>query len=167
MKKILRCYWDSTCFIAWLRPEPERHASCQEVLRAAERGQLQIVTSAISLVEVVKLDKGPLLITQEKERKIRDFFKHQYIVIVQVTRPIAEQARYLIWNEGLRPKDAIHAATALSEKITDFHTFDSDFRKLSKKVGNPPLVIKTPHTLQPDLPLESPRNIDTEEDQPN
>lgn len=167
MKKLTRCYWDSTCFIAWLKPEPERRARCQEVLRAAERGELQIVTSAISLIEVVKLDKGPLLITQEKEKKIREFFKHQYIVIVQVTRPLAEHARSLIWNEGLRPKDAIHAATAISEKLTDFHTFDGDFKKLSGRVGKPPLAIKEPHTLQPSLPLEPSGEADTEEVQPN
>jgi predicted nucleic acid-binding protein len=160
MKKLPRCYWDSTCFIAWLKPEPDRRAKCQEVIRAAEKGELQIVTSAISLIEVVKLDKGPLQITQDKERKISDFFKHRYIVVVQVTRTLTELARTLIWNQGLRPKDAVHAATAISERLTDFHTFDRDFLKLDGKVGNPLLVIKEPHTLQPELPLQPP-----EEDQ--
>jgi predicted nucleic acid-binding protein len=163
MKKRPRCYWDSSCFIAWLKPEPERRSKCQEVLRAAERGEIQIVTSAISLVEVIKLDKGPLQITQEKEKKIRNFFLHEYIVVVQLTRKLGESARSLIWSKGLRPKDAIHAATAISETIADLHTFDSDFLKLDGKVGKPALAINEPHTLQGVLPLMLPEEDDQDE----
>lgn len=162
MKKLPRVYWDSTCFLAWLKPEPERRTKCREVLGAAERGELQIVTSAISLIEVIKLDKGPLQITQDKEKKIADFFKHNYIVIVQVTRRLGELARSLIWSQALRPRDAIHAATAISEKLSDLHTFDHDFLRLDGKVGNPRLVIKEPHTLQGVLPLEAPLQEDEE-----
>jgi predicted nucleic acid-binding protein len=164
MRKKTRCYWDSTCFIAWLKPEPERRSKCQEVLRAAERGELQIVTSAISLIEVIKLDKGPLQMTKDKEKKIADFFKHEYIVVVQVTRQLAEVARSLVWNEGLRPRDSIHAATALNEKLTDLHAFDNDLLKLNGKIGKPALIIKEPHTLQPELPLQS---ADDDDSPPN
>src|SRR3954463_9476298 len=89
-------------------------------IEGGRKGQLQIVTSAISLIEVIKLDKGPLQLTQDKERKIREFFQHEYIIIVQVTRRLAEEARSLIWGQGLRPRDSIHAATAIGEGLTDF-----------------------------------------------
>jgi len=168
MKKLPRCYWDSSCFIAWLKPEPERRARCQEVLRAAERGEIQIVTSAMSLIEVIKLDKGPLQISQEKEKKISAFFKHNYIIIVQVSRQLGEQARSLIWNHGLRPRDSIHAATALSEKLTDLHTFDRDFLRLDRKIGKPLLTISEPHMQQPELPLEPLlKDLDEEDKAPN
>lgn len=153
--KLPRRYWDSSCFLAWLKPEPERRDACREVLQAAEKRELQIVTSAISLTEVIKLNKGPVVIPQEHEQKIRDFFKQEYIVIVQVTRLIAEEARSLIWRfPALRPKDALHAATALYGGVEDLDTFDKDFLPLDGHLGAHRLRIRQPHMPQPNLPFD-------------
>ena len=132
-----RVYWDSSCFIAWLKPEKERRSQCREVIEAAQRGELEIVTSALSLVEVVKLDKGPLQISRDKTEKITKFFQHSWIIVVQVTRRLAEDARALIWQHGLKPRDSIHAATALSGVgdggIVEMHAFDGDLLSLKEK----------------------------------
>lgn len=174
MAKLPRCYWDSTCFLAWLKPEEERKNACNEVISAAERGEIQIVTSAVSLTEVIKLNKGlPIEIPKKDEDKIVAFFQQEYIVVVQVTRLIAEDARSLIWQfPSLKPKDALHAATAVyaqahSGPLEELHTFDRDFLPLDGKIGTPALKMKEPQMPQPRLPLEPPAEApaDTEEEE--
>ncbi len=165
MAKPLLRYWDSSCFLAWLKPEPDRYDACKEVLRAAEQGQVQIVTSTISLTEVIKLNKGPIQIPHEAEKTISEFFKQEYIVLYQVTRFIAEAARSLIWTHPtLFPKDAIHAATAIKTGVLDFHTFDRDYLPLDGKLG---LRVSEPHMPQKILPLELPPDSESgDEEQP-
>lgn len=150
-----RRYWDSGVFLALLLPEPERFPDCRSVLRAAERGQVQIVTSALTLTEVIHLKGKPKLLKEEHEAKLRGFFQHEYILIREVDRFIAEHARELIWRHGLHPKDSIHVATALRWKIPILDTFDADdLLPLNRKLGNPALEIGHPHMPEePELPF--------------
>lgn len=148
---IPRRYWDSSVVLAWLLPEPERRAACKSVIRAAERSEVQIVTSAITLTEVIKI-KGQPKLTREHEIRLRQFFLHQYILIREVDRFTAEEARELIWRHGVAPKDAIHVATALRAGLPTLDTFDDELIKLSKKLGNPPIAIGHPR-MQENLDL--------------
>ncbi len=153
-----RRYWDSSTFLAWLLPEPEREDECYSVLKAAEHGDLQIVTLALTLTEVIKLKGAPEL-RREHESKVAKFFQNEYIVLRNVDRFVALAARRLVWEQGLMPRDSIHVATALHWKITVFDTYDDGLLKLNGKLamseGNPnspKLEITTPH--QPmQLPL--------------
>lgn len=141
--KAIHC-WDSGVFLAWLLPEPERKELCEPVIRAAESGAIRIVTSAIALTEVIHL-KGHPKISEESSGRIKKFFQHEYIVVRNVDRFIAEHARELIWRHGLKPKDSIHAATAAKFSVDYLDTFDvADFSKLkgvagfeSVKIGEP------------------------------
>ena len=154
MKKRLRVYWDSSCFIAWLKPEPARMHLCKEVLKAAAAGELEIVTSAISLAEVVRPDKSIAQFTAADEEKIKRFFKRTYFVIAPTDRITAEGARAFMWKHGLRFRDAIHMATAIRVKIPELHTFDGDFLKLNGKLGASAPAITEPHMLQAELPFD-------------
>jgi predicted nucleic acid-binding protein len=58
-----------------------------------------------------------------------------------VTRAIAEDAQDLVWGNDIRPKDAIHVATALEVRATALETFDED---LLKKFGVRGLTIRKP-----------------------
>jgi predicted nucleic acid-binding protein len=71
-----RRYWDSSAFLAWLLPEPEREDACNSVLRAAEDGDLELVTSALTSTEVIKL-KGKPELKREHEAKIAKFFENE------------------------------------------------------------------------------------------
>jgi hypothetical protein len=80
------------------------------------------------------------------------FFEQPWILVRDVDRFIAEDARHLIWAHGIKPKDAIHLATALRLKLSVMDTFDDDLIALSGKLGNPRLSIghpNMPHT--PDM----------------
>lgn len=146
-----RRYWDSCCFLGYLGNEADKADKCEPVLSAAEDGHLEIVTSALTLTEVIRV-KGAAAIPKDQEKKIRDFFEHSWIVVRDVDRFISEHARDLIWAHGLKPYDAIHLATALNLNLSLMDTFDGALLKLSGKLGSPRLVIEHPHiTHTPDL----------------
>jgi predicted nucleic acid-binding protein len=168
-----RRYWDSCAFLAWLLPEPEREDACRSVLRAAEDGELELVTSAFTLTEVIKL-KGKTELKIEHERKIADFFKSDFIILRNVDRFVAVAAQRLVWEHNVAPKDAIHVATALHWKIPVLDTFDDVLLGLNGKLaiesGNPasPLLqITTPHVpIQLDLGLPGDAESKQEEEEP-
>jgi predicted nucleic acid-binding protein len=148
---IPRRYWDSSVFLAWLLPEPDREDACRSVSRAAEAGDLELVSSALTLTEVIKL-KGKPELKREHETKIAKFFQNEYIILRNVDRFIALAAQRLVWEYNVAPKDSIHVATALRWKIPVLDTFDDELLKLSGKLsldqGNPAgpmLQITTPH----------------------
>jgi hypothetical protein len=65
-----------------------------------------------------------------------------------VDRTISERAQDVLWDHGVRPKDAIHVATALSAAeglpIEQLDTFDGPLIGLSEQIGEPPLKIGQP-----------------------
>lgn len=124
--------------------EPDKVALCKGTVAAAENGKVMIVTSAITLTEVIKLKGRPRLLKAEED-KIADYFKHSYISIRNVDRFVAEYARRLMWRRsGLWPKDSIHVATAILNKVAVMHTFDDLLLKLDNKFGSPKLRIRKP-----------------------
>jgi len=147
-------YWDSSCFLAWLLPEPPRVPACRGVLHAAERGELVIVTSAIALAEVVKL-KGQPRLKAEQEKKIKAFFENDYIIIRNADRFVCEAARDLIWQHPhLNHKDAVHLATAIRFRAESLDTFDSDLTSLNGQLPGVQLRIGPPRASeQEELPL--------------
>ncbi len=116
-------YWDSNAFLGFLKDEPDKAEVCGQVLQAAENGRLVIVTSALTLAEVIYL-KGSTKLPKEQRTKVETFFKAEYISVRNVTRATTELARDLVWDNNIRPKDAIHVATACLYEVPVFHTYD-------------------------------------------
>jgi len=146
-------YWDSVTFLGWLSAEPDKAPDCKPILEAAEAGKVVLVTSALTITEVLKL-KGHEKIPASQAKKIEAFFRHSWIIVREVDRFVAEDARELVWNKNINPKDAIHVATALRQDVTldQFDTFDEGLIKFSGTLGDPPLTIGKPN-LPPNLPL--------------
>ena len=153
-------YWDSNAFLGWLAKEPDKASQCRPVLDAAESGNLVIITSALTIAEVLWL-KGGQKLPPAHAKQIEDFFRNKWIVIREVDRFIAEDARRLVWDKNVKPKDAIHLATALRQDVVidQFDTFDAGLIKLSGSLGDPPLVIGYPN-LPAKLPFEGPEGSD-------
>jgi predicted nucleic acid-binding protein len=150
-------YWDSGCFLALFNNEAGRVDNCKSVLMAAERGELRIITSALTLTEVIKIKGKPIGVDQEDH--IRAFFEHEWILVRDVDRFIAEQAREFIWKHKLQPYDAIHLATAYKHKLQHLDTYDGkDLGKLSGKIGVPGMTIGEPPVIpyQTELPAIEP-----------
>lgn len=143
MSKKQIVYWDADCFLGFLKNEQDKIASCQGTTTHAEKGDLTIVTSAITLIEVVKLD-NQLRLDAKAEKTIREFFNNPYIYIHNVDREVGIMARDLIWKHNLTQRDAIHVATALRLSLNKMHTFDTKLHSISDKYGNPKLKICKP-----------------------
>jgi predicted nucleic acid-binding protein len=162
--KVEKRYWDSSVIAAYLNNEHGRASVCQSILDEAEQGKILIYTSALTIAEVLKL-KHVKPISKENRAKVFEFFQNNYIKIIQVTRWIAYDAQELVWEKGIPPKDAIHVASALKQKLEIMESYDyDDLIKKSETVGSPPLEIREPRHLQPSLQLVLPRKKDDESD---
>lgn len=149
-----RRYWDSDVFLGLFNEEKDKVEKCRGVIKLAEKEEITIVTSALTLTEVVWI-KGLPRLSEESEDTIRRFFEQGYIAVRSVDRVIAEHARQLIWKHGVKPKDAIHVATALELELPILDTFDAELHKLDGKLGNPILRIGPPDiSYQESLPLD-------------
>lgn len=136
-------YWDSDAFLGWLQEEAGKVELCQGTLERARGGDVVIVSSTLTLAEVLWMRNAPR-IPEDKAEKVRRFFRHSYIRLWTVTRAIAEDAQDLVWKQSIRPKDAIHVATAIAVKCSALETFDQALLDHSGSVGSPPLIIRKP-----------------------
>ncbi|MHB1955837.1 MAG: type II toxin-antitoxin system VapC family toxin, partial [Sulfobacillus sp.] len=103
-------YWDANAFSGFLNGEPDKFGPCQGVLEQARSGHILIVTSALTIAEVLFVRDGPKLPPTKRE-KVEKFFRADYISVKAVTRAIAEKARDVFWDNSILPKDALHVAT--------------------------------------------------------
>jgi predicted nucleic acid-binding protein len=160
-----RVGWDSCTWIAHIQRErilgpdgktviEDRGAMCRSVLEAAEKGSVEIIVSAICLVEVLARNRSSGI----DDRKVRDFFDNDYILLVNVDKQVGDFARRLMLagHAGLKPPDAIHLATACIANVEAFHTFDDPLLALDgriDKANGTRLVIKRPAVPAPPAPL--------------
>ena len=129
-----RRYWDSNVFLAWIKGEEGRVEVCEEIAQMAHREECTIVTSAITLAEVVRpRHKGKPEMTEEEDRQILAFFSNPFIRFVDLTPPLAAQSRQLQWRYGLGVRDAIHVVSAIAAKATVIESYDPDLRKVDPK----------------------------------
>lgn len=134
-------YWDSSVFISFLNGEKDRVDIVNQILDEAEMGNVTIVTSFITITEVLCADEEkPRTMGEKQKQIIKRFFQKEYIEWIDFSRVIAEAARELCWNYGLKSKDAIHLASAqhivTSEDVIldEVHSFDNHFIKNDQKI---------------------------------
>ena len=143
-------YWDSCVFIDWMKQDkPERVMRIQPVVDAGQHDGVLIVTSAWTLVEVVRTRDGCITDSAD-EATIVNFMKNDFIEIRPLDRRTAEKSRQLqrlSAAAGMKmPKaDSVHMATAILAAIPVLHTFDdAHLLPHSGKWGDPPLLIQHP-----------------------
>lgn len=144
-------YWDSCAFFALLKEEKGRVETCGTIASEAEQGKFQVVTAAVTLLEVVRFQKRPVRIAQEDNAKITEFFRSPWIRVVQMDRAVAELARSLVWDFNLQAYDAIHAATAIQQGVSVLETYDGDMIKRLKDsviFEEAKIAVKYPHIEQ-------------------
>jgi hypothetical protein len=105
-------YWDSCAFLGWLKKEEDKKEGCGAVIRAAQAGEVIIVTSSLTIAEVLHT-KGKDRIPASSQEAVERFFKHNWVATRGLDRATAEFARRLVWAYNIEPKDAVHVATAL------------------------------------------------------
>jgi predicted nucleic acid-binding protein len=121
---------------------------CKRMLEAGRDGKIDIYTSYMTRLECTHADGC-------KDDKVRSLFQGLLtsgkagVLLVQNTQTIQEKAEQLQWDNGLnlRAMDAIHIASAIQMKCTEFITTDEDLLKQADKFKNHGLrIITASHT---------------------
>ncbi len=162
MASLKRVYWDACAWIAYINQEDlvvdgkqeHRFQMCKHVLKEAEAGKIEIVTSAFTLAEVCKSAK----VKESGVDHLPSFFDKSYILLVPVDKSVAlkAQAIQLAGIYGLKPADAIHVASAYVAKSAELHTFDKGILSLDEKITGQdglPMKICRPGEQSPLGPL--------------
>ena len=161
-------YWDTCLFLAYLQNKPEEQELVDIVsarLRSAESGDNLIVVSTLVLAEI-----RPLRPYEPSHSEVVwDLFhtNRPYLRIVGLSPRIAELAATIGSEHRVTTPDAIHVATALSERVDVMYTQDGAADRerrrsgqllfYDRKVGQPPLKIEMP-TRPPDSQIGFPES---------
>jgi predicted nucleic acid-binding protein len=137
--------------LGWLQDEEDKSAACEQVLIDADAGNATIITSALTIAEVLAV-KGKKPIPKDRRNLVTAFFKRDYIEVLSITRRMAEAARELVWDAGIDPKDALHVATAISADLTEIHTFDVKLTESVNKFSSGKITASRPYVAQGNLP---------------
>jgi len=144
-----RVYFDACCFIDLIKhgrgknPAPqddETKARMQDVwfmsqlCDAAKDGHIELITSALTVAECTHIGEIPPD-TETKELFERFLMSGRVVTLIEPSVFVAQDARNLGWNHGVHVKgaDAIHFATAIGEKCSEFITTDARIIKQSSK----------------------------------
>jgi predicted nucleic acid-binding protein len=164
MANAQRVYWDACAWIAYIAEEravpvkggstENRFAMCLQVLTEAQKGNIEIVTSAFTLAEVCKSPE----VVQSPLDNLPAFFEKSYILVVPVDLAIGRRAQTMQASGlvSLKPADTVHLASAQRARVTELHTFDDKILALDGKVlgsDGTPLKICRPTQGAPIGPL--------------
>ena len=72
-----RVYWETCPFIAEFTNEVGRGHICHAVLLSAQKGEIELDTSMLTLVEIFKIPGTPE--EQAAEKRISEFFRNRWI----------------------------------------------------------------------------------------
>lgn len=154
-----KVYWDACIWFALIKQEPGRFARCQHIVDLARKGEVEIWTSALTLAEVFRKQCGGTEasgLPADKDKEFEDFLAQDFVIEVQLDRPIGVAARRLLRAHAplRKPQDAVHLASAVWNDLDEFHTFDAvDLLCLNGSIntrGGRPLRICEP----PEPPLD-------------
>ena len=122
-------YLDTAPIIYWVESHSDYLAKMTYIVDFIASQQLQVVTSVITLTEVLiqplRLGNAELV---ETYREL--VFSNDRFDIVSISLEIAESAALLRARYNLSMQDALHAASARLHRCDAFLTNDSDFRRV-------------------------------------
>jgi predicted nucleic acid-binding protein len=148
-------YWDSCCFIARIQREADRIAEVESLTKLAEEEKLIIVTSTLTIAEVL-YEPSSELAAENGFNSIKEFFENPWIIMRAPDRRTMELAGEIrLKHPKLQVGDAIHIATALrwKKRIVELHSYDArHLLILNGVIGTPPLKIVAPRYPE-DYPL--------------
>jgi predicted nucleic acid-binding protein len=115
---------DTAPLIYFIEESPEYLHIVRPFFRALDAGELRVVTSALTLTEVLvhPLRRGDSALANQYRRVL---LRAKHLDTVVVSHTIAELAAELRSTHGLRTPDAIQLATALASGASSFLTNDA------------------------------------------
>lgn len=149
-----RIYWDANVLLSYINDYSERVPIIEELFRQARAGDIELLTSAISRVEVAfaAVEKSEGSLDSDTEEKIDTLWAPgSPVKTVEFYDLIGDRARALMrqgiaqgWG-SLKPLDAIHLATAQQMAAAEVHTYCERLQAWSGHLGFP---VTEPQTAQ-------------------
>ena len=149
-----RIYWDANVLLSYLNGLPDRLPTIDELVRQARAGEIELLTSAVSRVEVAfaEAEKDQQALDEATEARIDNLWTPPSpIKTVEFYDLIGDGARALMrqgisqgWG-SLKPMDAIHLATAQRLNVAELQTYCERLLKWSGNLGFP---VVEPQTAQ-------------------
>jgi predicted nucleic acid-binding protein len=125
---------DTCIFIYHLEDHPRYRPLTQELLAGVQTGRQTAVTSVITVMELTvhpwQLKRST--VAREYEALLVHF---PNLMLADVTRAVARRAAQLRARYGVRPADALQAATALLNGATTFVTNDRKLVRLTPELN--------------------------------
>jgi len=108
------------------------------ILKSIANGELSAFTSVLTWAEIVWVVKKTMGINEalSQGQKLIGFINLHFI---SVDENVLSQAQRLMGEYNLKPRDAIHAASALSRKLSTIISDDQDF-DIIKEIKRIPLL---------------------------
>ncbi|MBU1252696.1 MAG: type II toxin-antitoxin system VapC family toxin, partial [Nanoarchaeota archaeon] len=105
-------YLDANIFIFAIMNNKEKGESCRKILRGVASGKIDAATSGLTWDEVIYflIKRASLKTIKQQSNKI---LKFPNLIFLKTDLEILEKAEELRTCYGLKPRDAIHAATAI------------------------------------------------------
>lgn len=161
-------YWDTCLFIAFLKnsdDEQEDVNIIDALIRKAKKGDSTIIVSTFVIAEIRRRS----IYDEGHWRIVKDIFftNRPYVRLVSLNPRLADLASTIgAQHDMISPADAVHVATALSERVDVFYTLDGkrehgkrrnkDLLSFNGLIGNPPLRIEPPRMpLHTQLPFRA------------
>ncbi len=151
-------YWDSCVFLHYIEGDQAVLPTLDALLEksASARGEITIVTSTVSIVEVafaIHEKTGKALDGEVEARLDALWSDEQAVKLIEFHELIARDARDLMrrglpFGRSLKPLDAVHLATGKRHFVSTFHTYDDRLYGYTNTLGFP---IEAPVIPQPKL----------------
>ena len=143
-----RIYWDSCTYLDYLEGTHALAPDMELMIEDWRRGLVTLVTSALTIAEVlfVKCAEEPRQPDRGRDREVDALFDpppEQRFVLVELSRVTAIRARDLVRANGIKPKDAVHVASALEAHCEVLYTTEGPTKPLranSRLVGGSPIL---------------------------
>ena len=159
-----KLYWDASCFLCFLnKEEAERKAICEDILRHAKDGEIDLYTSTYTIAEVIRPKRASIpnarRLTSAEIKKIEGMFRWEWLKKIDVDQRMAFEAVTLSRDCFLLPADAIHAASAIFHKLDELQCWDRDFSKVEHliQVSEPTIISKQTNLYDKWIQQRSPR----------
>ncbi len=124
-------YLDTNIFAYAIMNNDYKGIECRKILSKIARKQEKGFTSCITwdeLVFIVQKYRGREISLKEGERML----KFPNLEFIKLDKLIINKAQEIMFNYNLKPRDAIHAASAIIYNIREIVSDDSDFDELKE-----------------------------------
>jgi len=136
MNNMMKKYLDSNVFLYPLLYEDDKARAAKEIVRDFVSKKFLAYTSVLTwdeFVYILKRERGKEIAEAESDK----FLKLPNLLFLDIKKSLLFKAQELIKNYNLKPRDAIHAASAIVNDINEIISDEEDFDKIKeiKRIG--------------------------------